>query len=105
MKHSPNLFELMSTGANLWRLGFETQNVIALRMMGMAGLWNTPYDENWRMVAEKPHEFIKSGRDGLIAALSGAHPAKVVEASISPLNRATRANRKRLSKRGPRKLR
>lgn len=105
MRNAPNMFDLMSTGAKVWRLGFETNSVIFLRMMGMAGMWNTPFDENWRMVAEKPREFIKSGRDGMIAAMSGAHPSKVVEASIRPLNRATKANRKRLSKRGPRKLR
>ncbi|MDJ0994326.1 MAG: antifreeze protein [Dinoroseobacter sp.] len=105
MRHAPNMFDLMSTGAKVWRLGFETHNVIVLRVMGMAGVWNTPFDESWRMVTEKPHEFIKSGRDGMIAAMSGAHPSKVVEASIQPLDRATNANRKRLSKRGPRRLR
>ncbi|WP_425090580.1 antifreeze protein [Tropicimonas sp. S265A] len=104
MHNAPNVFDVMKTGANIWRLGFETNNVIFLRMMGMAGVWNTPFDENWRMVAEKPHEFIKSGRNGVLAAMAGKPATQVVDASLRPLNRATSANRKRLSKRGPRKI-
>ncbi|WP_424973267.1 antifreeze protein [Dinoroseobacter sp. S76] len=104
MKHTSNMFDYLSTGANVWRLGFETNSVIMLRMMGMAGFWNTPFDENWRMVAEKPKVFIKSGSDGLVAAMQGKDPAQVMDASIKRLNKATNANRKRLANRGPRKM-
>jgi hypothetical protein len=104
MKNTPNMFDVMSTSARIWHLGFESHNVIALRVMGMAGVWDTPFDENWRMVTEKPHEFIKSGRDGMLAVIAGKHPTHVVDASITPLNHATKANRERLSQRGLRKI-
>lgn len=99
-----NMFDYLSTGANVWRLGVETNSVILLRMMGMAGIWNTPFDENWRMMAEKPKVFINSGRDGMVAAMEGKDPAKVMDASIKHLNDATNENRKRLVDRGLRKL-
>lgn len=104
MKHTSNMFDYLSTGANVWRLGVETNSVIFLRMMGMAGLWDTPDDENWRMVTEKPKVFMKSGSDGMVAALQGKDPAKVMDASIHHLNKATNANRKRLADRGMRKI-
>lgn len=104
MRNSSNMFDYLSAGANVWRLGVETNSVILLRMMGMAGIWNTPFDENWRMVAEKPKVFIKSGRDGMVAAMEGKDPAKVVNASIKHLNEATNENRKRLVDRGLRKI-
>ena len=103
MRSSSTVFDYLSTGAKLWHLGIETNNVIALRMMGMAGIWNTPFDENWRMVAEKPRAFLKSGQDGLIAAMAGLGPDKVVDASIVRLKHATTYNRRRLSARGIRK--
>jgi len=103
MPKATNMFDVLSTGARMWRLGIETHSVVTLRMLGMAGVWNTPFDESWRMVAEKPEAFIEAGRDGMIAAMSGAGPDKVLEASIRPLSRKTRANRKRLSRRGLRK--
>jgi hypothetical protein len=104
MKHSSNIFDYLSTGAKVWRLGVETNSVIMLRMMGMAGVWNTPFDENWRMVAEKPKAFLKAGTNGVLAAMEGKDAVKVVDASLKPLNRATTSNRQRLAKRGPRKV-
>ena len=78
--------------------------MIALRVMGLAGIWNTPFDESWRMMAEKPKTFLMSGNEGTAALLAGKSPDKVVSATIEPLQQAARDNRLRLSERGLRKL-
>lgn len=103
MRNSSNVFNYLAAGADVVRLGVETHNVIWLRVMGLAGVWNTPFDEGWRMVAEKPKAFIHSGRDGMLAALAGHPPDRVVTASLRPLTETTKSNRQRLAGRGMRK--
>ena len=99
-----NVFDCLSAAASFCHLAVEAQNVIALRVMGLAGIWNTPFDESWRMLAEKPKTFLVSGSEGTAALLAGKPPEKVVSATLEPLQQATRENRVRLSERGLRKL-
>jgi hypothetical protein len=99
-----NVFDCLSAAARFCHLGVEAQNVITLRVMGLAGVWNTPIDESWRMMAEKPKTFIASGNEGAAAILAGKSAEKVVSATLEPLQQAARDNRLRLEDRGFRKL-
>ena len=98
MSRKPNLFGLsMRTGLMLG----QANMVIAMRMMGMAGGWNVTPAENKRMVDEKTDAAMASGTAMMRAAMAGKGPVAVAEAGLAPVARKTRANAKRLAKRGP----
>ncbi|KPP83764.1 MAG: Conserved hypothetical phage protein (DUF2376) [Rhodobacteraceae bacterium HLUCCA08] len=82
----------------------EAQAVIALRMMGMAGVWTLPPAERQRMVAEKVWAATRSLTDTHKALLRGAAAPAVLAAAIAPVRRKTRSNARRLAKAGPRGL-
>lgn len=87
-----------------FRLGFmlaEAQMVMAMRMMGMAGLWRVPPSENSRMVSEKLAAMQDSATAATRAALQGKPAAVIAEHALKPIRRRTSANAKRLAKRGP----
>jgi hypothetical protein len=97
-------FEYWSNALQLGMVMAEAQAVIAMRVMGMSGIWSvTPY-ENHRMVSEKVYAMTKAATDASGASLRGASPAAVMAASIKPVRRKTRANSRRLAKRGPKGL-
>ena len=79
----------------------EAQMVIAMRLWGLAGLWNTAPEESYRMVAEKADAVLQSTLRAGEAALSGKGAASVAMAALKPVRRRTRANLKRLQERGP----
>jgi hypothetical protein len=56
------------------------------------------------MVAEKVPAFVEAMTASSIAAMSGKAPDKVMQAAITPLTREARSNRKRLAKRGPKRI-
>ena len=95
-------FALWMLGADMTRLAIETQTVIGLRLLGMAGLWSVTPFENRRMVAEKGKAFAKAGLAMANAAAAGKTPDAVLSAGIAPLGAVTSANVRRLSRRGPR---
>ncbi|MGL5012414.1 MAG: antifreeze protein, partial [Paracoccaceae bacterium] len=68
--------------------------------MGMAGVWNVTPAENRRMVEEKQAAAVEAGVAMTRAVLTGKGPVAVAEAGLAPVARKTRANAKRLSKRG-----
>jgi len=76
----------------------EAQQVIALRMAGMAGVWSMGPGENQRMVDEKVAAMTLSARAVFAAGMAGKSPGAVALAGIRPLRRRTRANVSRLSK-------
>ncbi len=83
---------------NAWaRIAVEAQCVIAMRMMGGAGLWKVPSGENHRMVAEKWKAAFDSGLAAWRAAALGGAPMAVALAFAEPVGRATRANTRRLA--------
>jgi hypothetical protein len=98
---APDPFQFWMAGARLTRLGFEAQAVMAMRMLGMAGLWSVAPSENHRMLAEKQSAFGKAAVGAASAALRGARPDLILGAAITPLHTATAANLARLWKRGP----
>ena len=76
----------------------EAQAVIAMRVWGMAGLWAVTPQENDRMVSEKFDAYTRAVTAAGQAAMVGSDVAK---AAMKPIRQATRANVKRLAKRGP----
>ena len=97
------LFTPMDYWANAMQVGWvmaEAQGVIAMRMMGAMGLWSVPKTENSRMLNEKVFAFLKGGTDASLAVLAGKSPDVVSALAIKPIRQATRANHRRLTKRG-----
>jgi hypothetical protein len=90
-------------GWEIWWLAAEAGTVIAIRSMGLAGMWNTTARERIRMLDEKPRAFAEAGLAAAKAAAGGSPPVAVAAAAVVPLRRRTRANAARLSKRGPRR--
>ena len=78
----------------------EAQAVIAMRMMGMAGIWSVTPTEDARMVSEKFEALTRSATAAAHVAMRGGTPDKIAEAAIKPIRQTTRANAKRLRKRG-----
>jgi hypothetical protein len=89
---------LMRSTFAFWTLMAETQVVMTLRILGMAGVIPVRADENARMVSEKGPAFARAIMAGSAAALRGASPDRVAMAAMRPLGRKTRANVKRLTK-------
>ena len=94
-------FQAMRIGLDAARIGLEAQSVIAMRLAGLAGLWNVPSNESFRMVQEKPLAAIEAGQAAFDALLKGHSPDRVVSASMAQIGQRTQANMARLSKRGP----
>ncbi|WP_353472845.1 antifreeze protein [Salipiger sp. H15] len=89
---------------SMMRLGFlgaEAQSVVALRMLGFAGMWSVPSTEAYRMTAEKGPAFMQAWWQASTAMMRGAPAATVINAFSAPLETKARRNRKRLSRRGP----
>jgi hypothetical protein len=91
-----------------WMLGWSTsvmlaeaQAVIAMRTMGMAGMWSVTPTETSRMMAEKPSAFSSAMQAAGRAAVAGKHPHQIAEAALRPIRRKTRANSRRLARCGP----
>lgn len=78
----------------------ETQLVMSYRLLGMAGLRAATKGENRRMVDEKAPAFFEATLAATRATMSGGGPDEVMGAWMRPLRRKTRANARRLGKRG-----
>ncbi|UWR21364.1 antifreeze protein [Sulfitobacter sp. S190] len=92
--------------ANAFQIGMvaaEAQAVIGMRMLGMAGIWSVTRNENNRMLSEKAYALTKSGTDAARVMARGGPPEKIAQAAIKPIRQTTRANAKRLAKRGTKK--
>ncbi len=77
----------------------ESQQVIAYRTLGMAGIWPIAPSETSRMVNEKGPAFMQSWWGASRAAMGGAAPDRVLDAWTGPLEHKARSNRKRLARR------
>ena len=85
--------------AALWSLGLattkmmaEAQAVIALRLLGMAGIWSVTPSENARMITEKTKALHQSASAASKAALQGRAPEKVLLIALAPIRNKTSAN-------------
>ncbi len=101
MPRKPTAAALWRTNVALMSLAAEAQTVIALRTLGMMGLWNTGAQENKRMVAEKTDAFAKSAVAATAAMARGRRPDQIALAALKPLRQKTRPNVARLTKAGP----
>jgi hypothetical protein len=103
-----NSLHKQATLEDLWRMQAqvglmitEAQAVIALRTLGVMGLWAVRPSENTRMVSEKPTAFIKSAQAAMAAAAGGKRPDQIVTAAVAPIRRRTSSNARRLAHQGP----
>ncbi|WP_102226216.1 antifreeze protein [Acidimangrovimonas sediminis] len=94
--------QMMRLGVQTCMMLVEAQWVITLRLWGMAGAWNVSAGENRRMVTEKTTALTSSAFATHAALVGGAGPAAAALAGMKPIRTRTRANARRLTKRGPR---
>ena len=94
-------FDWWMLGLNASVMLAEAQAVIAMRTMGMAGMWSVTPTETTRMVAEKSSAFSSAMQAAGLAAMAGKQPHQIAEAALHPIRRKTRANSRRLARRGP----
>ncbi len=93
-----NPLSMLALHASMTTLMIETQTVMALRLLGMAGAIPARRGENNRMVSEKGPAMAKSYAAASAAVMAGQRPDQILTAAIAPLNRKVHANRKRLMK-------
>lgn len=95
------LAEYWRLWAQMGMMAYEAQMVIAMRVMGMGGLWSVTPSETTRMVSEKAAAFTTAAMQGALATARGESPGKVASKMVRPIRAKTRANSRRLAKRGP----
>ena len=93
-----NPFAVFAMQSQLASLAIETQIVMSLRILAMAGALPARPGENNRMVAEKGPAMAKAFTAGAQAAMSGKSPDQNMNASLAPLYNKKRQNLKRLMK-------
>ncbi len=93
-------FDLWGASLQMGYLLAEAQSVIAMRLWGMAGVWNVTASERTRMVDEKPAALTQAAMNAAFAAMRGERPDQIVTSAIRPLRAKTRSNARRLAKRG-----
>ena len=103
MARQPDPLTIWRNAFELSMMAAEAQSVIAMRLWGMAGIWSVTPNENTRMVAEKTDAVTRAVTQASMAAMRGQSPERVAYAAIEPMRRKTRANAKRLAKRGLKK--
>ena len=93
--------EAMRASMSMGMMLAEAQTVIAMRTLGLLGMWNLGPGEQSRMWTEKAEAMHQSGKALAGALMSGASPARAASAALAPVRRKTRSNVKRLAQRGP----
>ena len=66
-----NPFDLMRPAIEASKMMVEAQQVIALRMAGMAGIWSMGPHENQRMIDEKVDAMTESAKAVIAAEMAG----------------------------------
>jgi hypothetical protein len=80
------------------RLGWEAQNVMALRLMRLAGGGAAGQSEAHLMVAEKVAALTEAHTAGATAAIKGGNGRDVAEKVMNVYKKRVRGNKRRLSK-------
>ncbi|MEI4485736.1 antifreeze protein [Frigidibacter sp. MR17.14] len=96
-----NPFDSFYLGLDMWRIGVESQAVIAMRTLGMIGLWSIRPQEMTRMVSEKPEAAFAAWQAASLAMMRGAGLEAVTRAALRPVGRRTGSNMRRLARMGP----
>lgn len=79
-------------------LGWEAQNVVALRMMRMAAGGARAQTEGQRMVTEKFAALAEAQAVAVATAIEGGNPHRVTKKMLGVYKRRVRGNRRRLSR-------
>lgn len=98
MSRFPTPFDFYRPGLLMGQMMLESQIVISLRLMGMAGVLPAARGENARMVSEKTAAMQEAGLAASRAMLTGAAMPAIALAAMTPLRRRTKANVRRLMK-------
>lgn len=93
--------KMMRASVSMGLVAIEAQMIVAMRLWGMMGLWNTPPSENMRMITEKAGAAMAAQSGIARAILSGEGVGAATLAAVEPVRRRTRSNVKRLTRRGP----
>ena len=93
----PDPVALFRLQAQVALMTMEAGAVIWMRMLGMGGVWNVTAGENTRMVSEKQRAFARAAQGAALAAMTGKDSTA---AALRPIRQRTRANLRRLGKRG-----
>jgi len=96
-------FAFFSNAMEMGHMMAEANAVIAMRSLGMMGLWSVTPSEDKRMVSEKIEAVTRSVNDATKSMLKGDSADQITAAALKPLRQKTRANAKRLTKRGPKR--
>jgi hypothetical protein len=86
-----------SLAAKAAQLGFEAQNVIALRLMRLAAGGTSSHAEAMRMISEKFAAIAEAQIIGTAAVASGRSSNVVAGKILRSYKKRVRANRRRLS--------
>jgi len=100
MAKLPNIANYVENVMDVGMIMVEAQNVIKMRIMGMAGLWSVDQHENSRMVTEKLEAMVQATTDAGSVTMAGGSTDEIAAAAIAPMRNATRANSERLTKNG-----
>ncbi|WP_138464767.1 hypothetical protein [Poseidonocella sp. HB161398] len=92
--------DVMKLGFDLMWLGAESQAVIAMRLLGLGGIWHMEPDEPGLMMLEKSLGFAEATGAAITAASLGARFDQVLSAAVAPLRNRTAANARRLGQAG-----
>lgn len=90
--------QILKLNAAYMKLMIDTQMVMTLRVLGIAGAIRSAPDENERMIAEKGPAFTEAMTALTTAALSGSRPDQIIAAGMKPLQRKVSSNKARLSR-------
>ncbi len=93
-------FDYWTNALQVGYLMAEANAVIGIRMMGMAGVWSVTPAEDGRMISEKVYAMTKATTDATKVAICGGTADQIASAAIKPIRKKTRANARRLGKRG-----
>lgn len=103
MSRSIDPFAFFTNAIEMTQMMAEANAVIAMRTLGMAGLWSVTPSEDKRMVSEKVEAMSRSVNDATKSMMKGESADQITAAALKPLRQKTRANAKRLTKRGPKR--
>jgi hypothetical protein len=101
MRKVSDYFDFWHAGVSAAAIVAESNMVIAMRLAGFAGMWNVSSGESQRMVSEKLAALQAATLAAAAATMRGATPPVVALAAMKPVRQRTRANVRRLVRRGP----
>ncbi len=88
--------DMAGTLLDLARMMGDVHGVVALRVLGLAGIWPMPDEERQLMIQEKIPALTEAMLAGLFSALSGHGPERILRSAIAPISEKVSKNHSRL---------